>query len=122
MFKHFSVSVSKPSGASLTHLSSVQFPTLFSSVSGAITWTYTTFAIVLALLALEQSIYRYKKRHLPGDKWTIPIIGKFADSVNPTMEGYMKQWNSGALSALSVFNMLAFATFCFGILVLTRVC
>lgn len=26
------------------------------------------------------------------------------------MEGYMKQWNSGALSALSVFNMLALAT------------
>ncbi|KAI0771005.1 cytochrome P450 sterol C22-desaturase [Trametes elegans] len=50
-------------------------------------------------------IYRYKKRHLPGDKWTIPIIGKFADSMKPTMEGYMKQWNSGALSALSVFNI-----------------
>jgi hypothetical protein len=25
--------------------------------------------------------------------------------MKPTMEGYMKQWNSGALSALSVFNM-----------------
>lgn len=114
MFEHFSASVSMPSGASLTYLSSVQFPTLFSSASGAVTWTYTTFAIVLALLVLEQSIYRYKKRHLPGAKWTIPIIGKFADSVNPTMEGYMKQWNSGALSVVSVFNMLAFTTFCFG--------
>ena len=62
-------------------------------------------AIVIALLALEQSMYRYKKQHLPGDSWTIPIIGKFADSMNPTMEGYMKQWNAGALSALSVFNM-----------------
>lgn len=67
---------------------------------------YTTVAIVLSLLVLEQSVYRYKKRHLPGDKWTIPIIGKFADSMKPTMEGYMKQWNSGALSAISVFNML----------------
>ncbi len=71
------------------------------------TWTYTTFAILLALLALEQSVYRYKKKHLPGDKFTLPIIGKFADSMKPTMENYMKQWNSGALSALSVFNMLA---------------
>ncbi|KAH9005960.1 cytochrome P450 [Lactarius hatsudake] len=105
MFNHFSASVSRPSGTSLTPFSSVQFPTLFSSASNAITWTYTTFAIILALLALEQSIYRYKKRHLPGDRWTIPIIGKFADSMKPTMEGYMKQWNSGALSALSVFNI-----------------
>ena len=114
MFKHLSASVSKPSGTSPIHFSSVQFPSLFSSASNAITWTYTTLAIVLALLVLEQSVYRYKKRHLPGDKWTIPIIGKFADSMKPTMEGYMKQWNSGALSALSVFNMLAFITFCFG--------
>jgi len=107
MFNHFSSSssVSRPSGTSLTHFSSVQFPTLFFSPSNAITWAYTTFAIVIALLVLEQSVYRYKKRHLPGDKWTIPIIGKFADSMKPTMEGYMKQWDSGALSALSVFNI-----------------
>ena len=74
-------------------------------------WFYTTAAIVISLLILEQSVYRYKKRHLPGDKWTIPVIGKFADSMKPTMEGYMKQWNSGALSAISVFNMfVVFAT------------
>lgn len=68
-------------------------------------WFYTTAAILLSLLVIEQSVYRYKKRHLPGDKWTIPLIGKFADSMKPTMEGYMKQWNSGALSAISVFNV-----------------
>ena len=68
-------------------------------------WFYTTAAIVVSLLILEQSVYRYKKRHLPGDRWTIPIIGKFADSVKPSMEGYMKQWSLGALSAISVFNM-----------------
>ncbi|PCH33247.1 cytochrome P450 sterol C22-desaturase [Wolfiporia cocos MD-104 SS10] len=77
----------------------------FVSASGTASWLYTTLAIVLTLLALEQSVYRYKKRHLPGDNWTIPIIGKFADSMKPTMEGYMKQWNSGALSAISVFNI-----------------
>lgn len=54
---------------------------------------------------LEQTVYRYKKRHLPGAAWTIPIIGKFADSVSPTLENYMKQWLSGPLSAVSVFNM-----------------
>lgn len=69
------------------------------------TWLYTTLAIILGLLALEQGVYRYKKSHLPGSKWTIPIIGKFADSVHPTMEKYLKQWASGPLSAVSVFNM-----------------
>lgn len=69
------------------------------------TWFYTTAAIVLGLLAIEQAVYRYKKRHLPGDNWTIPIIGKFADSLHPTLENYKKQWDSGALSVVSVFNM-----------------
>jgi C-22 sterol desaturase len=68
-------------------------------------WLATTAVIVVALLVLEQSVYRYKKRHLPGAKWTIPVIGKFADSMSPSMEGYKKQWDSGALSAISVFNM-----------------
>ncbi|TEB39082.1 C-22 sterol desaturase [Coprinellus micaceus] len=68
-------------------------------------WLYTTSAIVLSLLAIEQAVYRYKKRHLPGAAWTIPIIGKFADSLNPTLENYKKQWDSGALSAVSVFNI-----------------
>lgn len=69
------------------------------------TWLWTTLAIVASLLVIEQTVYRYKKRHLPGATWTIPIIGKFADSMHPTMENYKKQWDSGALSAISVFNM-----------------
>ena len=69
------------------------------------TWFYTTAAIVTSLLLLEQVVYRYKKRHLPGATWTIPLIGKFAESMSPSMEGYKKQWDSGALSAISVFNM-----------------
>ena len=105
MFKVLSASVSVPSPTSLVHLSNLHLPSLFSSASNVATWTYTTLAIFSVLLALEQSVYRFKKKNLPGDSWTIPIIGKFADSMKPTMEGYMKQWNSGALSALSVFNM-----------------
>lgn len=77
-----------------------------STVQGStLTWLYTTLAIVGGLLALEQGVYRYKKRHLPGDKWTIPVIGRFADSMSPSMEGYQKQWDSGPLSVVSVFNM-----------------
>ena len=105
LFKaHFS-SASTPSFTAQAQLHNIPFPPFLASGSHAVTWMYTTAAIIVALLALEQCIYRYKKRHLPGDSWTIPIIGKFADSLKPTMEGYMKQWDSGALSALSVFNM-----------------
>ncbi|EKM60712.1 uncharacterized protein PHACADRAFT_246788 [Phanerochaete carnosa HHB-10118-sp] len=89
------------SGSSRVSVDSPAFIGILPSGS----WLYTTATIVLSLLILEQSVYRYKKRHLPGDKWTIPIIGKFADSMKPTMEGYMKQWDSGALSAISVFNI-----------------
>jgi C-22 sterol desaturase len=90
------------SSYSQSPLQNIRFPSL-SSDTGS--WLYTTLTIIAALLVLEQSVYRYKKRHLPGSSWTIPIIGKFADSLKPTMEGYMKQWQSGELSAVSVFNM-----------------
>jgi hypothetical protein len=52
-----------------------------------------------------QAVYRYKKAHLPGAKWTIPLIGKFKDSMDPRLEGYKRQWASGELSVTSVFNM-----------------
>lgn len=104
---HHSQSIlSQPSVAAT--FANFRVPSLLDSASQSRTWIYTTVAIVIALLALEQSVYRYKKSHLPGAKWTIPIIGKFADSLNPTMEGYQRQWDSGALSAISVFNMYVF--------------
>jgi len=65
----------------------------------------TILTAIISLLILEQVVYRSKKAHLPGDKWTIPVIGKFTDSLNPTLSNYKKQWYSGALSAVSVFNM-----------------
>ncbi|KAN0100969.1 Cytochrome P450 [Tylopilus felleus] len=101
---HSSASVSTPSQSS-SLLADIPVPSFFLPTSSQATWLYTTLAIVAALFILEQSVYRYKKRHLPGATWTIPIIGKFADSMKPTMEGYMAQWNSGALSAVSVFNI-----------------
>ncbi|KAF8061018.1 cytochrome P450 sterol C22-desaturase [Lyophyllum atratum] len=104
--KDASVAASMPSStfqATLHNLTAATFPFLPQGKSA--TWLWTTAAIIISLLVLEQSVYRYKKRHLPGDKWTIPLIGKFADSMNPTMEGYKRQWDSGALSAISVFNI-----------------
>ncbi|CAL1696651.1 unnamed protein product [Somion occarium] len=102
--KDHSVQASMPSSTS-PPLYNIPMSSLLVPAPGTTTWFYTTVAILMSLLILEQTVYRYKKRHLPGDKWTIPIIGKFADSMKPTMEGYMKQWNSGALSAISVFNI-----------------
>jgi sterol 22-desaturase len=81
----------------------LRYFTLTQGESGS--WLYTTLVIVASLLVIEQVVYRQKKRHLPGSKWTIPVIGKFADSVSPSFEGYKKQWASGNLSAISVFNM-----------------
>lgn len=95
-----SVSASLPSA-----FASSPFGKLASEPSTTATFFYTSVAIVVTLLAIEQGIYRYKKQNLPGPKWTIPVIGKFLDSLNPSLPNYMKQWQSGALSALSVFNM-----------------
>ena len=65
----------------------------------------TILTVIVSLLLLEQMVYRAKKAHLPGAKWTIPVIGKFADSLNPTLANYKSQWDAGPLSVVSVFNM-----------------
>ncbi|KAF8973679.1 cytochrome P450 sterol C22-desaturase [Flammula alnicola] len=99
-----SASASIPSSTGNAPLYSFPMPS-FSLQGKNFSSLFTTLAILASLLVLEQAIYRYKKRHLPGASWTIPLIGKFADSLSPSMEGYKKQWNSGALSAISVFNI-----------------
>ena len=101
--RHHSSSVPSPSPSSI--LLDIPVPSLLPISPTSATWLCTTLAVVAALLVLEQSVYRYKKKHLPGATWTIPLIGKFADSMKPTLENYMAQWNAGALSAVSVFNM-----------------
>ncbi|KIM84655.1 hypothetical protein PILCRDRAFT_818244 [Piloderma croceum F 1598] len=104
-FRGYSPSASMPSSTAGASFSSIHIPSFLDVSSPTTTWLCTTGAVLVSLLVLEQAVYRQKKQHLPGDKWTIPLIGKFADSMKPTMEGYMKQWNSGALSAISVFNI-----------------
>ncbi|KAG5729786.1 Cytochrome P450 61 [Termitomyces sp. T112] len=94
---------SSPSYSTLHNLTTPASPSPGQTTSA--TWLWTSLAVVLSLLILEQTVYRHKKRHLPGATWTIPVIGKFADSMHPTMENYKKQWDSGALSAISVFNI-----------------
>ena len=66
---------------------------------------FTVLALAVSLLAMEQVVYRVKKGGLPGPAWSIPLIGKFADSLHPTLEKYQEAWNSGSLSATSVFNI-----------------
>jgi C-22 sterol desaturase len=100
LFRSPFVAVPSPTGAA-----SYDSPFPSHTPSLVPTWGWTAAAIVFALLALEQGVYRAKKRHLPGPGWTIPVIGKFADSMNPSMDKYKTQWRSGALSVVSVFNM-----------------
>ncbi|KAK2461702.1 hypothetical protein APHAL10511_006165 [Amanita phalloides] len=95
--------VASMSTSPLYNISVPSFPNILRVQSRS--WLYTTIIVLLSLLAVEQAVYKYKKRHLPGASWTIPIIGKFAESLNPTIEGYKKQWDLGALSAISVFNI-----------------
>jgi len=86
-------------------VSSAAYPPLYAISFRNFTWLFTTVAVIASLLVVEQVVWRYKKGVLPGDAWTIPVIGKFKDSMSPSLEGYKKQWSLGDLSALSVFNM-----------------
>lgn len=96
---------------------SASIPAQTSSVYDAVTTTtaieaitshkflVSSLVILLSLLILEQTVYRSKKQGLPGKQWKIPVVGAFLDSMNPTMEGYQKQWDLGPLSVVSVFHM-----------------
>ncbi|KAE8213288.1 hypothetical protein CF327_g3192 [Tilletia walkeri] len=66
---------------------------------------FTILAVIATMLITEQVLYRRKKAHLPGPTWTIPIIGKFMDSLQPSLEKYQAGWNSGPLSVASVFHI-----------------
>jgi C-22 sterol desaturase len=94
--------VSQPSATAVASTVS-DFSGSYSSIVP--TWGWTAAAVVFALLALEQAVYRRKKGVLPGPNWTIPLVGKFIDSMYPSMQKYQNQWDSGALSAVSIFNM-----------------
>ncbi|UZJ55322.1 hypothetical protein CBS101457_004642 [Exobasidium rhododendri] len=61
--------------------------------------------VAITLLIGEQVLYRKRKGSLPGPAWTMPIIGKFADSLRPSLEKYQEGWNSGPLSVASVFHI-----------------
>lgn len=85
------------------HVASV-VPKSLHDISG-MQVVFTVLALAVSLLAMEQVVYRVKKGGLPGPAWTIPLIGKFADSLHPSLEKYQEAWNSGSLSATSVFNI-----------------
>ncbi|BGP67982.1 Cytochrome P450 61 [Rhodotorula toruloides] len=61
-------------------------------------------AVVVTLLIAEQALWRSRKRHLPGKNFQIPVIGQFAESLNPTMEAYKRSWAT-PLASVSVFNI-----------------
>lgn len=61
-----------------THAGASIAPSNIAATFSDLSWTTAILVLVATLLVLEQSVYRYKKAHLPGAKWTIPVIGKFA--------------------------------------------
>ncbi|TNY20659.1 cytochrome P450 [Rhodotorula diobovata] len=72
-------------------------------------WTYKTIAtsvlaVVVTLLLAEQALWRSRKQTLPGHAWQIPVIGQFAESLNPSMEAYKRSWAT-PLASVSVFNI-----------------
>ncbi|GAA5977138.1 hypothetical protein JCM11641_001312 [Rhodosporidiobolus odoratus] len=72
-------------------------------------WSHQSIAVSVAvvlvtLLLAEQSLWRYRKAHLPGHSWQIPVIGQFAESLNPSMEAYKRSWAT-PLATVSVFNI-----------------
>ena len=106
--QHMSAStlISVPSSSANAPLYAFSFlPLSLALHDKSFSWLFTIIVVIATLLILEQVVWRYKKGVLPGDAWTIPIIGKFKDSMSPSIEGYQKQWSLGDLSALSVFNM-----------------
>ncbi|KAL8280890.1 hypothetical protein RQP46_006569 [Phenoliferia psychrophenolica] len=75
----------------------------FEQLSGS-TIASSVLVLIVTLLLLEQSVWRYRKGKLPGWKWQIPLIGQFADSLHPSMEAYKKTW-APPMMAVSVFNI-----------------
>ncbi|GAA5901638.1 uncharacterized protein JCM6883_000347 [Sporobolomyces salmoneus] len=64
----------------------------------------SVLAVIVTLLIAEQTLWRYRKSTLPGHSWQIPLIGQFAESLNPTMEAYKRSWST-PLASVSVFNI-----------------
>ena len=48
--------------------------------------------------------YWRKKANLAGDRFKIPFVGPFLESVNPVFAKYYAKWVSGPLSCVSVFH------------------
>ena len=75
----------------------------FLGKGGISGWTIA-IAIIISILIFDQVRYLLYKQNIAGPKFTIPIMGAFLDSMNPTFENYLAQWNSGPLSCVSVFH------------------
>ncbi|ORY90828.1 cytochrome P450 [Leucosporidium creatinivorum] len=89
-----STSSSLPSLPSIVDFSALSGPQLASSI----------VVLLVTLLLAEQYYWRWRKGSLPGNKWQIPIIGQFAESLHPSMEAYMRSW-AKPLATVSVFNI-----------------
>lgn len=72
-------------------------------VDGVSGWIVALTAL-LAVIAYDQIAYQVRKGPIAGPLFKIPIMGSFLDSRNPTFAGYLRKWESGPLSCVSVFH------------------
>ncbi|KAM7212912.1 Cytochrome P450 [Rhypophila decipiens] len=75
-------------------------PTL---VSGWSIWQYVV-TFLLGLMVYDQVVYLRQKGSIAGPRFKIPLVGPFAQALDPKWEGYLKQWASGPLSCVSIFH------------------
>ncbi|KAK4214424.1 cytochrome P450 [Rhypophila decipiens] len=75
-------------------------PTL---VSGWSIWQYVV-TFLLGLMVYDQVMYLQQKGSIAGPRFKIPLVGPFAQALDPKWEGYLKQWASGPLSCVSIFH------------------
>ncbi len=61
-------------------------------------------ATIECLAHLRAVKYIWNKGPIAGDRFKIPFIGPFLESVYPDFDRYYRKWMSGPLSCVSVFH------------------
>ncbi|KAI4865638.1 cytochrome P450 61 [Hypoxylon rubiginosum] len=64
-------------------------------------WLFTLLALAVAY---DQISYFMQKGSIVGPSFKLPFMGPFLQSLNPKFEEYLRQWQSGPLSCVSIFH------------------
>ncbi|KAI2624306.1 cytochrome P450 61 [Hypoxylon sp. NC1633] len=69
--------------------------------TSVMTWLFTLLAIAVAY---DQISYFMQKGSIVGPSFKLPFMGPFLQSLDPQFEEYVRQWNCGPLSCVSIFH------------------